>query len=99
MAKNTVIETHTSSQRGSWWYLQQDEDGSLHVRYKNDDDHSMDFRKPLHEFIASGWGTINLELQSLIDRMFEERTVESLLPDGSQKVVESSQLDKIRFKK
>ena len=99
MAKNTVIETPTSRQYDSWWYLQQDEDGSLHVRYENDDDHSMDFRKPLNEFIASGWGTINLELQSLIDRMFEERNIKSLLPVGSLKVVDSSQLHKFRFKK
>jgi hypothetical protein len=72
MARSKVITSHTSSRRDSWWYLEQDEDGSLHVRYENDDDHSLDWRKPLHEFIASGWGTIQPELQSLINRMFDD---------------------------
>lgn len=57
------------------------------MRYENDDDHSMNFRKLLHDFIAYGCGTIKLELQSLIDRMFEERAVKNLLPDGLLKVL------------
>lgn len=73
MTKRTVITSHTSSQRDSWWYLEQEQDGSLYIQYENDDDHSRDYRKPLHEFIASGWGTIQKELQALIDRMFEQR--------------------------
>lgn len=73
MAKKFVVLTsHMSSLRDSWWYLEQDEDGSLWVRHENDDDHSVDWRKPLHEAMAAGGTGFGKELQKRIDRMFED---------------------------
>jgi len=57
MSRSTVLGSHTSSQRDSWWYLEQAEDGALYVRYENDGDHSDDWRLPLHEVIVGGSGT------------------------------------------
>jgi hypothetical protein len=34
--KSKVIASHTSSQRDSWWYLIQKDDGTLHVGYESD---------------------------------------------------------------
>jgi hypothetical protein len=73
MTQSTIIAMHRSTQRDDWWFLEQDEDGSLHVSYESDDDHTTDYRVPLHEFIAAKSGAIQTELQFLINRMFEER--------------------------
>jgi hypothetical protein len=74
MINTTVLGSHTSSQRDSWWYLIQRADGSLWVKYENDDDHSDDWEKPLHEVLTSNVGVSAKELvQSRIDRMFEDR--------------------------
>ena len=34
--KSKVIASHTSSQRDSWWYLIQKDDGTLHVGHESD---------------------------------------------------------------
>lgn len=80
MGKTTVLGSHTSSQRDSWWYLEQGEDGALYVRYENDDDHSDDWRLPLHEVLVSGssaggMSSARQRVQERIDRMFEDRPV------------------------
>lgn len=75
MAKRIFITSHTSSLRDSWWWLEQDADGSLHVSHENMDDRSTDWRKPLNEAIKGGGAGYGRELQALIDRMFEEPAV------------------------
>lgn len=73
MTQTTVLGSHTSSLRDAWWYLEQADDGSLWVRYENDDDHSDDWRKPLAEVLAGG-GSARELVQARIDRMFEDRS-------------------------
>lgn len=72
-SQTTVLHSHTSSQRDSWWYLEQDDDGSLWVRHENDDDHSSDWKRPLHEVMAGG-GSSGFEraLQERVNRMFKD---------------------------
>lgn len=73
MSKTTVLNSHTSSQRDSWWYLEQDDDGSLWVRHENDDDDSSNWRRPLSEVMASGSSSNFMKaLQERIDRMFAD---------------------------
>lgn len=48
------LGNHTSSNRDSWWHLEQDSDGSLWIRYENEDDHGDDWRRPLHDILAKG---------------------------------------------
>ena len=38
--KSKVIASHTSSQRDSWWYLIQKDDGTLHVGHESDSQES-----------------------------------------------------------
>ena len=68
MSKRVILGSHTSSQRDSWWYLEQDSDGGLFVRYENDDDHSDDWRKPLHEVLA-GSGSAKAQVEQWIGLM------------------------------
>lgn len=67
MSKSVILGSHTSSRRDSWWYLEQDDDGSLWVRHENDDDSSGNWRKPLHQVLAEGDRRL---VQDRIDRMF-----------------------------
>ncbi|TCM21485.1 hypothetical protein EDF56_101149 [Novosphingobium sp. PhB165] len=73
MTKTSVLGSHTSSLRDSWWYLEQDADGSIFVRHEDDEDSSKNWRKPLHEVMA-GNGSAKKLVQERIDRMFEDRT-------------------------
>lgn len=72
MAQRTVLGNHTSSNRDSWWYLEQDDDGGLFVRYENDD-HSDDWRKPLAQVLANLTSSAAQRVQARVDRMFEDR--------------------------
>jgi hypothetical protein len=68
--KSKVIASHTSSQRDSWWYLIQKDDGTLHVGHESDTQGEQIEREvPLNEFMREGAGA-QAELQDLIDRMF-----------------------------
>jgi hypothetical protein len=68
--KSKVIASHTSSQRDSWWYLIQKDDGTLHVGHESDTQGERIERElPLNEFMREGAGA-QAELQDLIDRMF-----------------------------
>jgi len=68
--KSKVIASHTSSQRDSWWYLIQKDDGTLHVGHETDTQGEQIEREvPLNEFMREGAGA-QAELQDLIDRMF-----------------------------
>ena len=71
MGKTVVLGSHTSSNRDSWWYLEREEDGSLYVRYENDDDHSEDWRKPMHEVLA-GSGSAKNRVQEWIGSMMDK---------------------------
>jgi hypothetical protein len=74
MAKTAVLGSHTSSNRDSWWYLVQDDDGTLHVEYENDDDPSDNHRVPINDFLKSQGGSgARKELMDRIGRMFEDR--------------------------
>jgi hypothetical protein len=71
--QRTVLCSHTSSRRDSWWYLEQDDDGSIWIRHENDDDHSDDWRRPLQEVLMKGSGSgCDRELQERINRMFQD---------------------------
>jgi hypothetical protein len=68
--KSKVIASHTSSQRDSWWYLIQKDDGTLHVGHESDTQGERIEREVLlNEFMREGAGA-QAELQDLIDRMF-----------------------------
>ena len=68
--KSKVIASHTSSQRDSWWYLIQKDDGTLHVGHESDSQGERIEREvPLNDFMRAGTGA-QAELQDLIDRMF-----------------------------
>ena len=68
--KSKVIASHTSSQRDSWWYLIQKDDGTLHVGHESDSQGERIEREvPLNDFMREGAGA-QAELQDLIDRMF-----------------------------
>ncbi len=69
--KTKVIASHTSSQRDSWWYLIQKDDGTLHVGYESDSQGELIEREvPLNDFMCERIGA-QAELQNLIDRMFD----------------------------
>lgn len=70
---STVLCSHTSSLRDSWWYLEQDTDGSLHIRYENEDNPDDKWRKPINEFLVSSNNRARRELMDRISRLFEER--------------------------
>jgi hypothetical protein len=36
MGQSRVLHSHMSSQRDSWWYLVQDDNGALFIDYEND---------------------------------------------------------------
>jgi hypothetical protein len=68
--KSKVIASHPSSQRDSWWYLIQKDDGTLHVGHESDTQGERIEREvPLNKFMREGAG-VQAELQDLIDRMF-----------------------------
>jgi hypothetical protein len=68
--KSKVIASHTSSQRDSWWYLIQKDDGTLHVGHESGSQGERIEREvPLNDFMCEGAGA-QAELQDLIDRMF-----------------------------
>jgi hypothetical protein len=68
--KSKVIASHTSSQRDSWWYLIQKDDGTLHVGHESGSQAERIEREvPLSDFMCEGVGA-QAELQDLIDRMF-----------------------------
>jgi hypothetical protein len=68
--KSKVIASHTSSQRASWWYLIQKDDGTLHVGHESGSQgERIDREVPLNDFMREGAGA-QAELQDLIDRMF-----------------------------
>jgi hypothetical protein len=69
--KSKVIASHTSSQRDSWWYLIQKDDGTLHVGHESDSRGtlSIDREVTINDFMSERSGA-QAELQDLIDRMF-----------------------------
>ena len=71
MRKTAVITHHTSTQRDSWWYLIQDDDGTLYVEHVDDlnPNHELT-RWTINEFICTA-DRPGRALQKLIDRMFE----------------------------
>jgi hypothetical protein len=69
--KTKVIASHASSQRHSWWYLIQKDDGTLHVGHESDSKGERIEREvPLNDFVREGVGA-QAELQNLVDRMFD----------------------------
>ena len=68
--KSKVIASHTSSQRDSWRYLIQKDDGTLHVGHESGSQGERIEREvPLNDFMREGAGA-QAELQNLFDRMF-----------------------------
>ena len=67
--KSKVIASHTSSQRDSWRYLIQKDDGTLHVGHESDSQGERIEREvPLNTSCAKAREL--KQLQNLIDRMF-----------------------------
>jgi hypothetical protein len=75
MGQSRVLHSHMSSQRDSWWYLVQDDNGALFIDYENDvSPEDGRTRTPINEFIAKDRnGAVGKATQLLIDRMFEDR--------------------------
>jgi hypothetical protein len=75
MGQSRVLHSHVSSQRDSWWYLVQDDNGALFIDYENDvSPEDGRTRTPINEFIAKDRnGAVGKAIQLLIDRMFEDR--------------------------
>ena len=68
--KSKVIASHTLSQRDSWRYLIQKDDGTLHAGHESGSQGERIEREvPLNDFMREGAGA-QAELQNLIDRMF-----------------------------
>jgi hypothetical protein len=74
MGQSRVLHSHMSSQRDSWWYLVQDDNGALFIDYENDvSPEDGRTRTPINEFIAKDRnGAVGKAIQLLIDR-FEDR--------------------------
>ena len=71
MRRDTVIRHRASWRTDSWWYLTQDDDGTLYVERVDDTGPDTGItRWTLNEFIRAA-GKANQALQDLIDRMFE----------------------------
>ena len=75
MGQSRVLHSHMSSQRDSWWYLVQDDNGALFIDYENDvSPEDGRTRTPINEFIAKYInGAVGNAIQLLIDRMFVDR--------------------------
>lgn len=73
MARSTLFYTHESSRRDAAWFLEQDDDGSLHVKYEDELPPKSEWRMPINEFLAKGGLASHRALLDLIDRMFEKR--------------------------
>jgi hypothetical protein len=75
MGQSRVLHSHMSSQRDSWWYLVQDDNGALFIDYENDvSPEDGRTRTPINEFIAKDRnGAVGKAIQLLIERMFEDR--------------------------
>jgi hypothetical protein len=75
MGQSRVLHSHMSSQRDSWWYLVQYDNGALFIDYENDvSPEDGRTRTPINEFIAKDRnGAVGKAIQLLIDRMFEDR--------------------------
>jgi hypothetical protein len=72
--KSRVITSHTTQSRDSWWYLIQKKDGTLHVRYESERakrGERIESEDSINDFMQKGGGA-RVELQALIDRMFED---------------------------
>jgi hypothetical protein len=66
-----VITSHTTQSRDSWWYLVQEEDGTLWVKYKSDQQgEKVEATHSINDFLKKG-GPGKAELQKLIERMFK----------------------------
>jgi hypothetical protein len=68
--KSNVIASHTSSQRDSWWYLIQKDDGTLHVGHESDSQGKRIEREVPFKRLHARRRCAQAELQNLIDRMF-----------------------------
>lgn len=55
------------------WYLEQDDDRKLYIRYVDEDDPSSNFRVPLHEVLEDPSSHATNLVQERIYRMFEEQ--------------------------
>lgn len=75
MARSTLFYAHESSQRDAVWFLEQDDDGALHVKYENDMHPKDEWRMPINEFLSKGGMASHRALMQLVDRMFEKRDV------------------------
>jgi hypothetical protein len=73
MARSTLFYTHESSRRDACWFLEQDDDGSLHVSYEDDMPPKSKWRKPINEFLSAGGMASHRALMALIDRLFEDK--------------------------
>ena len=69
MGQSRVLHSHMSSQRDSWWYLVQDDNGALFIDYENDvSPEDGRTRTPINEFIAKDRnGAVGKAIQLLID--------------------------------
>jgi len=64
------LQSHSSSQRDSWWYPIQKDDGTLHVGHESEaQGERIEREVPLNDFVREGAG-VQAELHDLIDRMF-----------------------------
>lgn len=72
MARSIIFYTHESSKRDATWQLEQDDDGTLHVRYENDMDRGDEWRMPVNDFLAKGGLASYRALLALLDRLFEK---------------------------
>ena len=66
----------SSSVREAAWYLVQNDDGSLHVKYESEDQQDGEktgWEKSLNDFLMTDTSSLRATVQELIDRMFEKR--------------------------
>jgi hypothetical protein len=70
--KTRVVASHITSRRDTWWYVIQEDDGTLHVGQDSDwvGGEQVERTIPINGFLREGGGPQG-ELQKLIDKMFE----------------------------
>jgi hypothetical protein len=78
MARSTLFYTHESSRRDAAWFLEQDDDGSLHAKYEDELLATQeDWRMPINDFLSKGgMASHRALLVLLLDRLFEDRNAQ-----------------------
>ena len=71
MARSRLFYMFKSSNRDEAWFLEQDDDGSLHVKYECELPLKTNWKMTINEFLANDGTTSHRVLLALVDRLLE----------------------------